>query len=259
MESSILIEKKEGVAFIFLNRPQVYNAFNREMALQLQTILTDCQNDESVRALVISGKGRAFSAGQDLAEVIDPNGPEISKIIQEHYNPLVLQIREMPKPVIAAVNGVAAGAGANLALCCDIVLAKSSAYFLQAFSKIGLIPDTGGTFFLPRLIGFQKASAAMILADKISAPQAETWGMVYKVFEEEVFEENVQKIAQQLAQMPTKALWFTKQALNQSLQNSLAAQLQLEDNLQTAAAQTYDYNEGVAAFIEKRSAIFKGK
>ena len=166
--------------------------------------LDECENNKDVRCVYITGTGKAFSAGQDLAEVVDPNGPGMKKILSEHYNPIVSKIRNLNKPVIAAVNGVAAGAGANIALCCDVVVATQSASFIQAFSKIGLIPDSGGTFFLPRLIGFQKASAIMMLGDKISAEEAERIGMIYKFFADTIFIEEAEKIAFTLAELPTK-------------------------------------------------------
>src|SRR3984893_7826682 len=180
--SSILFEIRDHIAFITLNRPDKLNAFNREMALLLQSRLDECASLHEIRAVHISGAGKGFSAGQDLAEGIDPNGPGMDRILREQYNPIVTRIRNLPKPVVAAVGGVAAGAGANIALCCDIVVAAQSATFIQAFSKIGLIPDSGGTYFLPRLVGWQKATAIALLGDKISATEAERIGMVYKVF-----------------------------------------------------------------------------
>jgi 2-(1,2-epoxy-1,2-dihydrophenyl)acetyl-CoA isomerase len=254
----ILFEIKNSIAFITLNRPEKYNAFNREMALALQEKLDQCEKDISVRCVYITGAGKAFSAGQDLAEVIDPNGPGIGKILSEHYNPIINKIRDLSKPVLAAVNGVAAGAGANIALCCDVVIASENASFIQAFSKIGLIPDSGGTYFLPRLIGFGKASAVMMLGDKISAGEAERIGMIYKFFPVETFAAEAEKMAVILSQLPTRALAFTKEALNKSLQQNLVQQLQTEDAFQQKAAATNDFKEGVAAFIEKRKAKFKG-
>ena len=257
--SSILFEKKNSVAIITLNRPDKFNSFNRDMALLLQKHLDDCANDESIRAVYLTGNGKAFSAGQDLGELTGENPPGFEVILSEHYNPIIKKIRYLNKPVIAAVNGVAAGAGANIALCCDVVVAATSASFLQAFSKIGLIPDSGGTFFLPRLIGFQKASAIMMLADKITAIEAESMGMIYKVFDDESFADESLKIAFTLSQMPTRGLALTKQALNASSQNNMETQLLLEDELQFKAANTRDYAEGVQAFIDKRKAIFKGE
>ena len=260
MEQSILIEVKNNVAYIQLNRPAKFNSFNREMALLLQKTLDDCIRDSNVRALVLTGVGKAFCAGQDLAEVTNPDqNPGFRKILEEHYNPIITRIRNIEKPVIAAVNGVAAGAGANIALACDIVVASEKASFIQAFSKIGLIPDSAGTFFLPRLIGFQRASALAMLGDQVDAVEAERMGMIYTYFSSETFDFEVDKLARQLAQMPTKALAFTKKALNKSMQNSLEEQLALESEYQIAAAQTQDYQEGVTAFIEKRKPEFEGK
>lgn len=257
--SSILLEIKNNIAIITLNRPEKFNSFNREMALALQKILDDCAADKNVQVIYLTGSGKAFCAGQDLGELTGENPPGFEVILSEHYNPIVTRIRNVEKPVVCAVNGVAAGAGANIALCCDIVTATSSAAFIQAFSKIGLIPDSGGTFTLPRLIGFQKASALMMLGDKVSAAEAERIGMIYKVFADNTFAEESMKIATALCKLPAKGLAFTKMALNASLNNSLEQQLQKEDELQYKAAHTYDYNEGVTAFIEKRQPVFKGE
>src|SRR5678810_905413 len=183
--SSVIFEIKSSVGIITLNRPDKLNSFNRDMALLMQEKLDDCKSKE-VRCVYITGSGKGFSAGQDLSEVADPNGPGMAKILSEHYNPIISRIRKLEKPVVSAVNGVAAGAGANIALCCDIVVATASASFIQAFSKIGLIPDSGGTFMLPRLIGFQKASALMMLGDKVYAAEAEQLGMLYKVYADDI-------------------------------------------------------------------------
>jgi 2-(1,2-epoxy-1,2-dihydrophenyl)acetyl-CoA isomerase len=257
--SSILFEIRDQIAFITLNRPDKLNAFNREMALLLHHALDECASLHTIRAVYLTGAGKAFSAGQDLAEVVDPEGPGMEKILLEHYNPIVTKIRNLPKPVVAAVRGVAAGAGANIALCCDIVLASQSASFIQAFSKIGLIPDSGGTWFLPRLIGWQKASAIALLGDKITAAEAERMGMIYKVYENEDFPGASVALTAVLAQLPTRALAFTKHAFNYSGTNSLEAQLLLENDLQQKAAITKDYKEGVSAFLEKRPALFRGE
>jgi 2-(1,2-epoxy-1,2-dihydrophenyl)acetyl-CoA isomerase len=257
--SSVLLEIKNKVAFITLNRPEKFHSFNREMALLLQQILDECEADKEVRCIYLTGSGKAFCAGQDLSEVTGPNPATFDKILMEHYNPIIMRIRNIAKPIVCAVNGVAAGAGVNIALCCDIVVASDNASFIQAFSKIGLIPDCGGTYFLPRLIGFQKATALMMLGDKVDAVEAERIGMIYKYFSAETFAEESIKIAESLAQMPTKAFAYTKQALNHSLQNNLEQQLQFEDKLQFKSAHTEDYKEGVAAFIEKRVPNFKGE
>jgi 2-(1,2-epoxy-1,2-dihydrophenyl)acetyl-CoA isomerase len=249
---------KNNVLIITLNRPDKFNSFNREMALELQNELDNAENNELVRSIVLTGTGKAFCAGQDLAEAIDPNGPGIEKIVREHYNPIILKIRKIEKPIIAAVNGVAAGAGANIALACDIVIAAQSSTFIQAFSKIGLVPDSGGTFFLPRLIGFQNASALMMLGDKLSATDAQSMGMIYKVFSDETFMDEVLKLADNLSKMPTKAIGYTKRLLNESMTNNLQEQLIQEGSLQVEAANSFDYKEGVNAFLEKRKPEFKG-
>ncbi len=249
----------KNVAKITFSRPDKFNSFVRDMALEFHEKLDFCQNSKDVRAIVITGEGKAFCAGQDLQEVIDVNGPGLERIVKEHYNPAILKIRNIEKPVVAAVNGVAAGAGANIALACDIVVASESASFIQAFSKIGLIPDSGGTYFLPRLIGWQKAAALMMTGDKITAYEAQKIGMIYKVFEDEKFENSTMELSQRLSKMPTKGLGLTKKLLNQSLCNNLEDQLAAEDEFQAIAGKTYDYKEGVQAFLEKRKPIFKGE
>ncbi|HWR94953.1 MAG TPA: enoyl-CoA hydratase-related protein [Flavobacterium sp.] len=257
--SSILLKIENNIAWITLNRPEVFNSFNREMALLLQKTLDDCSGDSKVRVIVINGNGKAFCAGQDLKEVTTPEVElTFRKILEEHYNPIISKIRNIEKPIIAAVNGVAAGAGANIALACDIVVATEHASFIQAFSKIGLIPDSGGTFFLPRLVGFQRATALMMLGDKISAQEALNIGMIYKLFPFAFFEEEVNDFAKTLANMPTKAIGLIKKMLNQSMSNSLEQQLVLETEMQIEASATNDFKEGVLAFIEKRNPDFKG-
>ena len=257
--SSIEFKVTQSVGVIRLNRPEVYNSFNKEMAMAMQEALDECENNDEIRAVYITGVGKAFCAGQDLQEVTDPNGPELTSIVKENYNPIIERIRNIEKPIIGAVNGVAAGAGANIALACDICVAAQSAKFIQAFSAIGLIPDSGGTFTLPRLVGMQKATALMMLGDKVSAEEAERMNMIYKWFPDDSFDEDAMDIATKLAKMPTKGLGLTKRALNLSMISDLTTQLKVEEELQTLAGQTHDYNEGVAAFLQKRKPAFKGE
>jgi 2-(1,2-epoxy-1,2-dihydrophenyl)acetyl-CoA isomerase len=249
----------DGIATITLNRPEVYNSFNREMALALQEVLKQAQQDAQVRAVLLTGAGKAFCAGQDLAEATAEGGMEISEIVDQHYNPIVLLLRQLEKPVVAAVNGVAAGAGANLALACDVVVARESASFIQAFSKIGLIPDSGGTFMLPRLIGLQRASALMMLGDKVPAREAQDMGMIYRAIPDADFDSEVASLLQRLAQMPTRGLAYTKALLNSTFDLSLEEQLRQESHYQNKAGRTADFKEGVQAFVEKRKPTFKGE
>lgn len=248
-----------GVMIITLNRPDKFNSFNREMAMALIGELDKANEDKNIRAVLLSGNGKAFCAGQDLAEAMDKNGPGIERIVHEHYNPIILRLRKLQKPVVCAVNGVAAGAGANIALACDVVFAGKSVAFIQAFSKIGLIPDSGGTYFLPKLIGFGKASALMMLGDKVMATEAEQMGMIYKVVDDEKLQETALATATTLSLMPTKGIALTKKLLNEGTTNTLEKQLEREKEEQVIAAGTYDYNEGVNAFLEKRTAVFKGE
>jgi 2-(1,2-epoxy-1,2-dihydrophenyl)acetyl-CoA isomerase len=257
--SSILFSIQDNVAIIRFNRSDKFNSFNREMAFTFQKSLDDCAANDTIRAVLITGEGKAFCAGQDLSEAIDPSGVGIQRIVSEQYNPIITRIRNLEKPVIAAVNGVAAGAGANIAFACDIVVASSNASFIQAFSKIGLVPDSGGTFFLPRLVGFQKAMALMMLGDKVTAQQALDLGMIYSTFDADKFETEAIALATKLSLMPTKGLALTKKLLNDSLNNTLEEQLKLEEIYQAEAGGTFDYKEGVNAFLEKRIPIFKGK
>jgi len=255
----LIFEKKDKIAYITINRPKKFNCINKELAFAFQNALDDCASDASVRCVVLGGVGKAFCAGQDLGEIVDPDGPPLDEIVSNHYNPIVIKLRNIEKPVVAAVNGVAAGAGANIALACDVVLATESASFIQAFSKIGLIPDSGGTYTLPRKIGMARASALMMLGEKVSAKDAESMGMIYKAIPDEAFESEVLKTATKLANMPTKGLAYTKKLLNLSATNNMEDQLALEHQYQNLAGSTEDYTEGVNAFLEKRKAEFKGR
>lgn len=254
----LLTESRQGVGIITLNRPDKFNSVNAEMAAALLETLDRFAGDPKIRAVYIRGAGKAFCAGQDLSEALDADGEAMKNLVLRQYNPLILKIRQLEKPVVAAVNGVAAGAGANLALAADLVLASESAQFIQAFSKIGLIPDSGGTFFLPRLIGMQRAAALTMLGDKVPAREARAMGMVYEVFPEETFAEESMAVALRLAQMPTRGLALTKKLLNQSFDQDLESQLEAEARFQAQAGETDDYKEGVQAFLEKRSPRFKG-
>jgi 2-(1,2-epoxy-1,2-dihydrophenyl)acetyl-CoA isomerase len=257
--SAVLFTKENGVGYITLNRPDKYNSFNREMAMGLQGYLDDCEKDDEVRCIYITGAGKGFCAGQDLAEAINPTPEEFARMVRDHYNATILRLRHIEKPIIAAVNGIAAGAGANIALACDIVLANESASFLQAFSKIGLIPDSGGTYMLPRLVGMQRAAALMMTAEKVSAKEAVAMGMIYKSFADDVFEAESKKMAVSLAQMPTKGLGLTKRLLNSTYDHTLQQQLDMEMEVQGIAGTTHDFAEGVMAFLQKRKPEFKGK
>ena len=256
--STIELEIKNQVHIIKFNRPEKFNSFNAVMAKALLHHLNASEQDPACRCIVLTGNGKAFCAGQDLAEAIDPEGPGIDTIVKAHYNPIILKIRQLKKPVIAWVNGVAAGAGANIALACDIVVVSSLASFIQAFSKIGLIPDSGGTFTLPRLLGMQRASALMMTGDKVSATEAVAWGLAYKCIEAHELELQGLILAHKIAAMPTAALVATKQLLNESWNNTLENQLEAERHAQVICAKTQDYKEGVNAFLEKRNPEFKG-
>jgi 2-(1,2-epoxy-1,2-dihydrophenyl)acetyl-CoA isomerase len=252
----------EGVGRITLDRPDVLNSFNREMAFSLQECLKECAENDAVRAVLLSGNGRGFCAGQDLKEVLPEEGEppkNLSEIVAASYNPVILGIRNLEKPVVCAVNGIAAGAGANLAFACDFVLASEKASFVQSFCKLGLVPDSGGTFFLPRLVGMARATALTMLGEKLTAEQALNWGLIYRVCQADGLLEEATKLAVFLASQPTKGFGYTKRALNASLANDLASQLAVEEELQGAAGRTADYAEGVAAFLEKRAPNFTGK
>ncbi|MFZ1687331.1 MAG: enoyl-CoA hydratase-related protein [Flavobacteriales bacterium] len=241
-----------------LNRPDKLNSFDREMSLEVIDALDKAKDNASVRAVLLTGEGRAFSAGQDLADASAP-GTKIEDLLTTQYNPIVRRIRNLPKPVIAAVNGVAAGAGANIAYACDLALAAESANFIQSFINIGLIPDSGGTSTLPRLIGMQRAFGKMILAPKVSAKEAEALGMIWKAVPDADLMNEAMALAKKLATMPTKAIALTKQALNRSTTNTIDDQLDVENELQTIAGASHDYNEGVKAFLEKRKPIYTGE
>ncbi len=255
----ILTEQQDQLLIIKLNRPEVFNSLDREMSHELIKALKDAEADENVRAVLLTAEGKAFCAGQDLQEVISDDFIGIERTVAEHYNEIVNGIRQLSKPVVAAVNGVAAGAGANIAFVCDVVVAHEAATFMQAFSKIGLIPDSGGTFTLPRLIGWQKASALMMLGDKVAAEEAEKLGMIYKVLSADEFEEASLKLAGKLSKMPTKGLAYTKHLLSQSMKHSFDEQLEQEKIYQAKSAATADYKEGIDAFLEKRKPNFNGK
>ncbi|MCD6012318.1 MAG: 2-(1,2-epoxy,2-dihydrophenyl)acetyl-CoA isomerase [Flavipsychrobacter sp.] len=257
--NTVLFQKENGVGWISLNRPDKYNSYNRDMALALQGYLDECEKDDEIRCIYLTGEGKGFCAGQDLAEASNPTPEDFGRIIDECYDPTILRLRNIEKPIIAAVNGVAAGAGANIALACDIVVAAESASFLQAFSKIGLIPDSGGTYFLPRLVGMQRAAALMMTGDKVSGKDAVAMGMAYKCFPDDTFREESRKMALTLAQMPTKGIGLTKRLLNQTFSNNLQQQLAAEKEIQMQAGSSYDFKEGVQAFLEKRKPVFKGK
>src|SRR5690554_3630027 len=259
MSMVLQFTKENGVGTLQFNRPDKFNSFNQELAFAVQKALDACQADDEIRVIVLTGSGKAFCAGQDLVEATDPNGPPLKNIVGEHYNPIIRKIREIEKPIIAAVNGVAAGAGANIALACDIVVAKKSASFIQAFSAIGLIPDSGGTFFLPRLVGAQKALALMLTGDKVMADEAEAMNMIYKAVDDEEFESFISEMTLKMAKMPTVGYGLTKRAVNESFNNNLREQLNLEEELQAIAGSTHDFKEGTQAFVEKRKPKFLGK
>ncbi|MCB0792789.1 MAG: 2-(1,2-epoxy-1,2-dihydrophenyl)acetyl-CoA isomerase [Flavobacteriales bacterium] len=256
--SKIHFSIADGVAVITLARPDKLNSFDRQMALETIDALDQVKEDASVRAVLLTGEGRAFCAGQDLAEAIAP-GTRIEEILTAQYNPIVRRIRNLPKPVVAAVNGVAAGAGANIAYACDLTLAAESANFIQSFIHIGLIPDSAGTFTLPRLVGMQRAFGQMILAPKVNAKEAEALGMIWKAVPDAELMHEATSLAQKLATMPTKAIALTKEALNRSQHNDLDGQLDVELELQTIAGNSHDYNEGVKAFLEKRKPVYRGE
>jgi 2-(1,2-epoxy-1,2-dihydrophenyl)acetyl-CoA isomerase len=256
----LVVEQLGGVLKITLNRPQVLNSFTLAMSHEVRDALTAARADKTVRAILLTGAGRGFCAGQDLSDVPATEGkPDLGATVRQTYNPLIELIRSIEKPVVCAVNGVAAGAGANLAIACDIVIASDAASFIQSFSKIGLVPDSGGTFFLPRAIGLPMATALMMLGDKITAERAAEIGLIYRVVAADALSAEAMALATQLASMPTKGLGYTKRALNASLANSLQEQLEVEEAMQSEAGNTRDFEEGVAAFREKRKPEFRGE
>ena len=259
MSESIQIKNKGAVRYITLNRPEAFNSFDRVMGRAFQEELDNAASDDAVRCIVITGEGRAFCAGQDLKEVTAPDAPNFKIIVEETYNASIRRICAMRKPIVAAVNGVAAGAGANIALACDLTIATDSASFIQAFSKIGLIPDSGGTWWLPRLVGMQRAKALAFFGEKLSARDAVDMGLIYKSVNDEQFHTEIEAIATKLASMPTFAIGLTKAAFHKGMNSDLDEQLDRELDYQFRAADSDDYSEGVAAFLEKRTPKFTGK
>ena len=259
--TAILFDRIDGVAKLTLSRPDVLNSFNRSMAKELVDALAQIATDSSLRAVLLTGAGRGFCAGQDLAEAAPKDAPipDLGDIVRDSYNPVIRAIRKLEKPVVCAVNGVAAGAGANLALACDIVLASREASFIQSFAKIGVIPDSGGTFLLPRIVGLHRATVLTMLAERVSADQARDWGMVYEVCEPDKLVERALAVAQRLATQPTRGLGLIKRGFNRSLGIDLDDQLDFEEELQREAGRTADYAEGVRAFLEKRKPAFVGE
>jgi len=260
--SSILTQSAAGVLTITLNRPDVLNSFNGQMADALIATLREAADDGDVRAVLLTGNGRAFCAGQDLADVLPVEGhpmPDLGEVVHRQYTPIIRAIRTLEKPVVCAVNGVAAGAGANIAFACDITVAADGVSFIQSFAKIGLIPDSGGTFILPRIVGLQRAAAMTMLGEKLDAARAKEWGLLYDVVPGNVLGQVCLDLAKRLGAMPTRGLGLAKRGFNAAFANSLDTQLALEEELQREAGQTADYAEGVRAFVEKRKANFEGR
>ena len=260
--ATITFDVADGVARLTLNRPDKLNSFNTEMHQEVRAALKQLKQDPKVRCLLLSGNGRGFCAGQDLSDrAVAPSAerPNLGDSLDKNYNPLIRTLFTLPIPVICAVNGIAAGAGANIAFACDIVLAARSSYFLQAFCKLGLVPDSGGTWQLPHLVGRARAMGMAMLGDKISAEQAEQWGMIWRCVDDDALPEEAEKLAIHLAQQPTKGLSYIKRAINAASSNSLNEQLELERDLQYLSGKTDDYMEGVSAFMEKRTPEFTGE
>lgn len=258
----LLVDRRDGVLLLTLNRPDVLNSFNRRMADELRAALGDAAGDAAVRAVLMTGSGRGFCAGQDLAEVLPVEGkpaPDLGDVVRDQYNPIIRAIRTLEKPVVCAVNGVAAGAGANLAFACDLVVAAEEATFIQSFARVGLIPDSGGTFILPRIVGLQRAAALTMLGEKLTANRAREWGLVYDVVPSAVLGDMSYDLARRLAALPTRGLGLAKRGFNAAFSNDLDGQLALEEELQREAGRTADYTEGVRAFAEKRPPNFQGR
>ncbi len=261
-QPSILFDVQDGYAAITLNRPDRLNSFNVEMHARLRAALGEAKRRSDIRAVLLTGAGRGFCAGQDLSDRVVQAGAEpvdLGGTLSTHYNPLIRTLRELPKPIVCAVNGVAAGAGANIALACDIVIAARSASFVEAFCKIGLVPDSGGTYFLPRLVGSARALGLALLGDKLSAEEAAAWGLVWRCVDDGALMDEARSLAARLAAGPTKGFGDIKRAFYASAGNTLDAQLDLERDLQRELGRTEDYREGVQAFMEKRAPCFKGK
>jgi 2-(1,2-epoxy-1,2-dihydrophenyl)acetyl-CoA isomerase len=260
-EMPILVERRDGYRIVTLNRPQRLNAFNEAMHWALRDALAEAESDPACRALLLTGGGRGFCAGQDLGDRLSKAGETsaLGGALEAYYNPLIRKLRALPFPVVAAVNGVAAGAGANIALACDIVLAARSASFVQAFVKVGLVPDSGGTWFLPRLVGPARARGLALTGEPLPAEKAEAWGMIWKAIDDGALMAEAQRLCAEFAAAATIGLALTKRALDESWNNDLESQLELERELQRQASLTPDYAEGVRAFMEKRKPVFSGR
>jgi 2-(1,2-epoxy-1,2-dihydrophenyl)acetyl-CoA isomerase len=260
--NNIIFEVADGVGILTLNRPQSLNSFNTEMHEEIRVAFKQVRDDAAIRCLIITGSGRGFCAGQDLSDravSAQDGAPDLGESVEKYYNPLIRGIMTLPKPVICAVNGVAAGAGASLALACDIVLAARSASFVQVFCKIGLVPDSGGTWNLPRAVGLARARGLALLGDKLSAEKAEAWGMIWRCTDDDKLQDEALQLARHLATQPTKGLGMIKKLLTESAGNSLHLQLELEKQAMSTLSRSHDYQEGVAAFLEKRAPYFKGE